>query len=464
MTRANGAAAYFVTPTRAWEFAAGALLALMRPLQGRLAARAALSWLGLAVIAAACVVFSPRTPFPGVAAALPVLGALAVIAAGSPSPRWAATRGLGLRPVQYIGDVSYGIYLWHWPVLLFAPYVLRDMESKGVELVLILLLAAATKRFIEDPIRHGRFLKRRRTGWTFAAAAAASAVVIAAAAHADSRLQYEIQQAERQSNALVASNPRCFGAASRDPDVRCVNPKLRTMVVPTPAEARKRRNFPCNVVEERGYLYVCSFGVRQTSATGTVALIGDSHASHWRASADVVARKYKWFGYSLAHTGCPLSTTVHNSLKGKERTECLGWNKQVIAWLERHPEVTTVIVSAISGGERDRKIDAVGGYLAAWKQLPDSVQRIVVIRDTPKVLGGTDDCVERAISRKVVAATACKVNRGEGLARDPQVTAARRLEGRRVEVVDMTPFICDQRSCFPVVGGRPGVQGPEPPD
>ncbi len=82
------------------------------------AARAVVGWLGLAAIGVACVAFSARTPLPGAAALLPVSGALAVIWAGSPGTRWAATRGLGLRPVQYVGDISYGIYLWHWPLLL----------------------------------------------------------------------------------------------------------------------------------------------------------------------------------------------------------------------------------------------------------------------------------------------------------------------------------------------------------
>jgi peptidoglycan/LPS O-acetylase OafA/YrhL len=453
MTNSDAAAAYFVTPTRAWEFAAGGLLALFRPFEGRSAIRAAVGWLGLAAIGVACVMFDVTTPFPGVAALLPVVGAVAVIWAGAPGTSWAATRGLGVRPVQYVGDISYSIYLWHWPLLILAPYAIRNGVSKGVLLVLILLLAAWTKRFIEDPIRHRRFLKSRPVGWTFAAAAACTAVVLATAAQADSELQREIRVAERKSNAVLAANPKCFGAASRDPAEKCVNAKLRMMVVPTPAEARKRRNFPCNLVEERGYLYICSYGVKPDKAEGTVALIGDSHAAHWRAAVDVVARQNKWFGYSLSHTGCPLSTTVHNSLKGKERTECLGWNKQVVAWLKRHPEIKTIMVSAISGGARDRSIDAVGGYVAAWKSLPASIERIVVIRDTPKVRGGTDDCVEQAIAAKKVAATACDVPRTEALARDPHVTAARRITGRQVQVVDMTPFICDKRTCYPVVGG-----------
>ncbi len=125
----------------------------------------------------------------------------------------------------------------------------------------------------------------------------------------------------------------------------------------------------------------------------------------------------------------------------------------MIAWLKRHPEIATIFVSAIAGGARDRSIDAVGGYLGAWNSLPATIKRIVVIRDTPKVRGGTDDCVERAMAAHQAAGHACKVPRREAVARDPEVTAAHRMNGRRMEIVDMTPFICDQRSCFPVVGG-----------
>jgi peptidoglycan/LPS O-acetylase OafA/YrhL len=118
-TATDPAAAYFVTPARPWEFGAGGLLALAVPAAsapGR--ARIALSWAGLAAIAAAAVAYSPATPFPGVAALLPVLGTIAVMAAAAPTPP------LRLRPVQFLGDVSYSVYLWHWPLLVFAPILL----------------------------------------------------------------------------------------------------------------------------------------------------------------------------------------------------------------------------------------------------------------------------------------------------------------------------------------------------
>jgi hypothetical protein len=319
--------------------------------------------------------------------------------------------------------------------------------------VVTLVLSGLTKRSVEDPVRRGRFLTLRRTRWTFAGAAVATGLVVAASAEGSAQFEREVQKAGRQSQAILASNPRCFGAAAHDPAKPCSNPAVRLEVVPSPAEAHKRRNFPCHLVEQRGYLYICSFGVEPDKSQATVALVGDSHAAHWRAALDGVAKGIHWLGYSLSHTGCPLSTTVHNSLQGTERTQCLGWNRQVLAWLKSHPEISTLIVSAIGGGERDRQIDATGGYVMAWKRLPASITRIIVIRDTPKVRGGTDDCVTQAMSAKRSAGPACRVPRSEAMAPDPEVTAARRLGSKKVQVVDMTRYICDPRWCEPVIGG-----------
>jgi peptidoglycan/LPS O-acetylase OafA/YrhL len=86
---------------------------------------------GLTAIAVAAVTYSGATPFPGSAALLPVLGALAVIRAGTPDLRWAPTRAMRLAPVQYLGDVSYSVYLWHWPLIVLAPFVVHS-DGTGV--------------------------------------------------------------------------------------------------------------------------------------------------------------------------------------------------------------------------------------------------------------------------------------------------------------------------------------------
>lgn len=443
-TATDPAAAYFVTTTRVWEFAAGGLLALapeQRP-------RPVVAALGLVAIAVAAVFYGSGTPFPGIAAALPVAGALAVILARAP---------ITFRPLVFLGGISYSVYLWHWPLLILAPFATGaavDTLTTLTVLMLSLLFGWITKLVVEDPARYVKL----RSRWTFACAGAGSALVLAVTASGNERLQDHVRAAERASQTLIASAPTCFGAAARDPERPCSNPRLRLAVVPTPIEARKLRGAPCPKLELRGMVYVCGFGVDPKKANATIALVGDSHAAHWRGAMDKVARTRGWTGVSISHTGCPLSKATKN-LPQPRRDECVEWNRQVLEWFERHPEVKTVFVSQISGGAgvvapgRDQKAAQRAGYLAAWKALPASVERVVVLRDTPKALGDTDTCVQRELERKRRADLACRVARRTALTEDTAATAARTYRDDRADVVDLTRFMCDRAWCYPVIGG-----------
>src|SRR6185437_724235 len=94
----------------------------------------------------------------------------------------------------------------------------------------------------------------------------------------------------------------------------------------------------------------------------------------------------------------------------------------------------------------------VAGITAEWATLPPTVKHIVVIRDVPYVHEDTLECVERAIARRRLAASACAVRRHTALHSSPDVVAARRLNSQRVQVIDLTKLLCDDRHCFPVVG------------
>ena len=95
----------------------------------------------------------------------------------------------------------------------------------------------------------------------------------------------------------------------------------------------------------------------------------------------------------------------------------------------------------------------VDGFRRAWQALPASVQRIVVIRDTPKARMSTMDCVHRAVSGGLRPASACALPRDDSLDTDPAVIAARGLKSPQARVVDLTPVFCNADQCFPVIGG-----------
>lgn len=262
---------------------------------------------------------------------------------------------------------------------------------------------------------------------------------------------------EEQEQAEQASFPRCFGAASRDPANPCRNPRLKRMVHPRPLDALLEPNSPCTFLEREGELSPCAFGVPQAEATETVALIGDSHAAHWRAAIDVVMAEKRWYGVSMTKAGCPLSTAV-SDLPQPGRTKCSRWKRQLFDWFARHPEVTIVITSNHTGGKvvgaKGRHYQAhVEGYTAALAKLPPTVQRIISIRDVPRNTRNSMDCVARAIRRRTNAGPACAVPRGYALKRDPAVPAAKRSDPRRVQLIDLTRFMCSSRLCLPVIGG-----------
>jgi hypothetical protein len=229
------------------------------------------------------------------------------------------------------------------------------------------------------------------------------------------------------------------------------------MVTPTPVSARNRPNSPCTMVAQKPF-NVCAFGVARAKSTGTIALLGDSHASHWRAALEVVAQAKRWRGLSITRSGCPLSRTV-KKLRDPLQARCIRWNRDVPRWFARHPEVSTVFVVQDSGGKwvvprgQSSFSAEVSGFSRAWQSLPRSVKHVIVIRDTPKDTMNTQTCIERAIAAHRPAGKVCAVPRDVAVDRDSQAVAATRLRSQRVRSVDLNRFFCDSRLCYPVIGG-----------
>jgi peptidoglycan/LPS O-acetylase OafA/YrhL len=460
-TAANPQAAYFVTPTRAWEFGAGGLLALLgtrAALPDR--ARALLSWAGLAAIGYAAAAYGAETAFPGWAAAVPVVGALAVIHAGMPAARWAPSAILRIPPAQFLGDISYSVYLWHWPLFVFAPFAFANPAPTEIRIavpLLTVLLAWVTKVLVEDPVRRSAWLSAQPR-MTFACSAAATAVLAAVLVGGTSHVEAQIRAAEREQVRLVGRPPACFGAAARDPLKACENKDLRTKVVPLPVAAKSEENAPCPNFRKESGVSVCDFGVERAHATKTVALLGDSHASHWRAPLNVVARKRGWRGLSVTRTSCVFSNATKLTPE-PTRSQCLRWVQGVPNFFREHPEIDTVFIVAITGGRvnvpsgRTMLEAKVNGVRKAWETLPDTVKHIVIIRDTPRIVRKTVECIDKAIEAEQRAGPACAVPRPSALDADPAVIAARRAHSPRLQAIDLTDVFCSRRLCHPVIGG-----------
>jgi SGNH domain-containing protein len=262
-----------------------------------------------------------------------------------------------------------------------------------------------------------------------------------------------------QHSSASPAKQRCLGAAARDAMKPCHNRHLRYAVRPRPSIAVLTPNEPCERLRAGGTISPCAFGVPADEAEATVALIGDSHASHWRAALQVVALERRWHGISITNGICPVSAALR-VLPPEPLRVCADWNQSVVRWLANHPEVSIVVHAQLISRKDvfatlgQSQFDAkVSGYRRVWHAFPPTVRHIVAVRDNPKTRVSTPGCVMRARAHHRRPGLACSVPRRWALRSDPLATAARASELSRVGLVNLTHFFCGTRRCYPVVGG-----------
>jgi peptidoglycan/LPS O-acetylase OafA/YrhL len=149
----NPTLAYYDIFARAWELLLGSLVALVGPRQVSSRLAHALAIMGIVAITIAVVLYDRDTVFPGTHALLPCVGAVLVIFSGN-GQRTLATRLLELSPVRFVGRISYSLYLWHWPFIVFGKLWFSSRHSVAIGALLASFLAAYLSwRFIEQPVR-----------------------------------------------------------------------------------------------------------------------------------------------------------------------------------------------------------------------------------------------------------------------------------------------------------------------
>lgn len=253
--------------------------------------------------------------------------------------------------------------------------------------------------------------------------------------------------------------PPCFGAAARDAAHPCENPALRFTVRPGPSSALLEPSAACPLAGTKGPPNrVCSFGVPKRDAVATVGLLGDSHAPAWRGAVEVLAQAERYRGLTVRRSSCAFSFAQRYTDPASSKA-CFDWVHSVLAFFAHHGEIHTLFVINSSAYRwvpapgQDAEATAVDGYRRALQALPPSVQHVVVLRDNPVAAPTTIDCVDDARRRGRQAATRCAVPREQALLTDPLAEAAAALADPRFRTIDLTSFFCDERLCYPVVGG-----------
>ncbi len=433
--------AYFSTFARAWELGVGAILAIVVQttrlrIPAPLAPWAALA--GTAGIVLSCFVVLPTPGFPAPSGLLPVLSTALVI--------WAGVEGgaayervnalLTNRASQFLGDISYSLYLWHFPVIIFGQALLpADSPAlHGLALVVTLLLSWASYRFVEDPARRSTWLTSRWrwrprvvVGW-----AAAAAVVLTGGVAVTSELT---RPAEAVAPTHVAADVDCFGAAylangcSPEDLTGEVAPAIDVMAEDTGGA------YACWRVKG-GELETCTYGAQGADAT-RVALVGDSHAAMLMPGLLPQLEAQGWRMDTYLGYGCQWRD-------GAAASDCADVMAQVDERLSSG-EYDLIITSAARWASDDSSAESSA---AAWGRALDAGTRVVAVADVPTVSEETLACIQRVSGDPADCATPLAEASQPA---DPLVSAAA-LEPRAA-LVEVADRYCVGDACPGVIGG-----------
>jgi peptidoglycan/LPS O-acetylase OafA/YrhL len=466
--------AFFSLPARAWELAAGGMVALSAAGWRRLPQSAAAigGAAGMTLILITCTQLGEKTPYPGTAALAPVLGTALMIVAGGAAPGQGVSRLLSLAPMRAIGRLSYSWYLWHWPVLLLAPPLLGHPLGLAERLVAAAVsgaLAAATLVFIENPARFATPLRTSGalslvlggaltavavcvglvllmlTPMPVGHGAAAPAVTISApdpATPSATPSEAAVQQAAEQVQAALATSATTHGVPSN------LSPSLAD------APGDKPSVFLNGCV--RSWREVgqdeCASG--DTASPTTVALVGDSHAAMWSPAFEQLAGQRHWRLETLGKVTCPLQdlSPISSPYLGREYTECEQWRGEVMSRLQaERPRLVALSMS--------RRYGADFGFTSYDRAWFDSLTRLVAqlrsIGSKVLVLGPIPDphsTVPTCVSSHLDDATACSPQRSLAVNDGAIATEAAATTAGGGQYADITELFCTAERCPVIVG------------
>jgi peptidoglycan/LPS O-acetylase OafA/YrhL len=451
LSSSNPGSAYFVTTTRLWELAIGGSVAVfasrVRDIPRPLAVT--VGWTGLAAAVAAGFIYDSNTTFPGFAALLPVVGTAAVIAAGPAAGAAGPVAVLGLAPLRKLGDWSYSLYLWHWPLIVIAAAKWGDLsQSQGLAVIAFSFLPAALAFYlVEEPSRTGKLM--RQTG-----DALRSGGIILATTSTTALLFLVLSPTLPTVTAVTATSTHVRGARVLaaaplgDPAGAAVdNPGVFT-----PQPGQNEGGPGCMATPTQDTIKTCDVGVRSSSVH--VVLVGDSHADQWVGALEEVAVQRKWRLTLVTKGKCPYTSI---SVTSSFTASCNAWNKNLAAYLaaERPAVVITSqadygVMTPHGGLEAAASARAMAGDMKKnYAALIAAGSKVVVLRNTPHPGINMGDCVSgNGGNLKECAVPRSKALNNIGAA---QIAAVEGLGG--ASLIDLDNAICPGDPCAAVIGG-----------
>ncbi len=408
LTAANPIWSFYSLPTRAWELGIGALLLFVpKDFFPRRSANSSLFvWAGAFLLVLSVFAFSERTAFPGYNALLPTVGTAVLIAAIAVWPPILNDLSR-LRIVQWLGEISYPFYLWHWPLLVL-PSTRFGRELTLIERIFFILLTALaadlTHRWIEKPISSRDYSSTQ----IFRASTIATLTC--------SLIGISILATDQSSISIGNGRSVSISAIKAKPDVYMDGCHVNNGEVLSPE---------------------CTYG--DLSASKTIVLYGDSHAAQWFPALENLAKDKGFKLVSLTKSACPAPEVRKVQVGAYKNADCFKWRENSIKRIKQlRPDA--VILSGyqhfqVPSQYQSRSIWWAEGQRATFQHLQGLSPKLIYISDTPKPSRDIPNCLASNGGAK------CNENEKS----DPQIS------GNFIKV-NPTPWLCTS-NCPAVVNG-----------
>jgi len=433
--------AYLATGARVWQFAAGALLAILvetgwfRQVAAHLRFLGlAAGWAGLATVLGAVFLFDRNTPYPGTAALLPTTGTVLLIFAGS--VRQTAVnvgRVLALPPVRWVGRLSFAWYLTHWPVLVLAQ-VIDPALTWQQDLLLVLgsaLPAMVVMWVVERPIRFSLTIQRR-TSSGIAVGAIAMSAALAVSLGLGTRAILELGGVS-----AFADVPPLTSVFSKGPGTNSGS------VTPTPLNAVADRPYPDSCIVQPTLSVTPSNCVFGDPHGIPVVLFGDSHAQQWLPALEKLAPKLHWKIYMFTKAGCP-APAIASLQNGSDLSmpECPVWRAGSLQRITTQVHPKLIIVSSFN-----HYLTYQEELLQDWNTTLAILRRahapIVDIADTPFPGFEVPACMSSSLNDW----SRCSFRQTRALAVDPVELASLAGNEPDVHMVNLSNYLCPSARC-----------------
>ena len=353
--------AFYSLPTRAWELGVGALLLYI---PARIKFSQNYLWIALALFIYGTFIFRDSTPFPGTAALVPVFATAISLAAVHSWPKILNRVGTH-RVIQWLGEISYPLYLWHWPLLVIpAVYLGRGLHiyEKLICVLATLIFADLTHRFIEEPLRHAQLpAKTVIRGGVIATAISLSMGLAINSSHSD---VVTLADGSKYSLAEIMKKPLVYDDG-------------------------------CHVNNGETSSPDCTYGLR--GAKRKIVLFGDSHAAQWFPTLEKLAEEKGFELISLTKSACPGPAVTKVDTGEYKNKDCFAWREYAFNRIKKiNPDA--VLVSGFQHFEVPSQYSSREswwreGEVKTYKSLQGSSQHIIYISDTPHPNRDIPSCI-----------------------------------------------------------------------